>query len=117
MLNHLGYVAEATGDNIFIVRNGQIVTPPVHTGILEGITREVVFELAAVMNLPLREDDMTLYQVYSADECFLTGTAAEIVPVAKVDGRVIGDGRPGPTTRRLMERFREVTLTEGVPVG
>jgi len=117
MLNHLGYVAEATGDNIFIVRNGQIVTPPVHTGILEGITREVVFELAAVMNLPLREDDMSLYQVYTADECFLTGTAAEIVPVAKVDGRVIGDGRPGPTTRRLMERFREVTLTEGVPVG
>ncbi len=116
MLNHLGYVAEATGDNIFIVRNGQIITPPVHTGILEGITREVVFELAGIMNLPLHEEDLTLYQVYTADECFLTGTAAEIVPVANADGRVIGDGIPGPITKRLMERFKEVTLTEGVPV-
>ena len=117
MLNHLGYVAEATGDNIFIVRNGEIVTPPVHTGILEGITREVVFELAAELRIPAREDDLTLYQVYSADECFLTGTAAEIVPVSRTDGRLIGDGKPGPITRRLMERFKEVTLTEGAPVG
>ena len=116
MLNHLGYVAEATGDNVFIVRNGHIITPPVHTGILEGITREVVFELAGMMNQPLHEEDITLYQVYTADECFLTGTAAEIVPVATVDGRAIGDGRPGPITKRLMERFKEVTLTEGVPV-
>jgi len=116
MLNHLGYVAEATGDNIFLVRNGQIITPPVHTGILEGITREVVFELAGIMNLPLHEEDVTLYQVYTADECFLTGTAAEIVPVATADGRVIADGKPGPITKRLMERFKEVTLTEGVPV-
>jgi branched-chain amino acid aminotransferase len=116
MLNHLGYVAEATGDNVFVVRDGQIITPPVHAGILEGITREVVFELAAALNLPLREDNLTLYQVYTADECFLTGTAAEIVPVARVDGRVVGPGEPGPITRQLMERFKEVTLTEGVPV-
>ncbi len=116
MLNHLGYVAEATGDNIFLVRNGRIITPPVHSGILEGITREVVFELAGMMNVPLLEDNVTLYQVYTADECFMTGTAAEIVPVARVDGRVIGDGKAGPITKRLMERFKEVTLTEGVPV-
>jgi branched-chain amino acid aminotransferase len=116
MLNHLGYVAEATGDNVFVCRGNSVLTPPVHTGILEGITREVVFELAAAVGVPLREEDLTLYQVYTADECFLSGTAAEIVPVATVDGRAIGDGRPGPITKRLMERFKEVTLTEGMPV-
>jgi len=116
MLNHAGYVAEATGDNVFVCRNNRIATPPVHAGILGGITREAVFELAAEMGVPLCEEDMTQYQVYTADECFLTGTAAEIVPVTRVDGRVIGDGRPGPITKRLMERFKEVTLTEGVAV-
>jgi branched-chain amino acid aminotransferase len=116
MLNHAGYVAEATGDNVFTVREGRIFTPPVHAGILEGITRNIVFALAAEMGVPLREEDLTLYQVYSADECFLTGTAAEIVPVRRVDGREIGDGKPGPITKRLMERFKEVTRTEGVPV-
>jgi branched-chain amino acid aminotransferase len=117
MLNHLGYVAEATGDNIFIVREGLLKTPPAHAGILEGITRQVVLELAQDMELPAREDQMTVYEVYTSDECFLTGTAAEIVPVARCDGRVIGDGKPGPITKRLMERFKEVTVTEGVPVG
>ena len=117
MLNHLGYVAEATGDNVFIVREGHLSTPPTYTGILEGITRQVVLELAQEMNLPVREDMLTLYDVYSADECFLTGTAAEIVPVSTVDGRIVGDGKPGPITKRLMERFKEVTVTEGVPVG
>ncbi len=117
MLNHLGYVAEATGDNIFIVREGLLKTPPAHTGILEGITRQVVLELAQDMELPAREEQMTVYEVYTADECFLTGTAAEIVPVARCDGRVIGDGKPGPITKRLMDRFKEVTVTEGVPVG
>jgi branched-chain amino acid aminotransferase len=116
MLNHLGYVAEATGDNVFVCRDGHVSTPPVETGILEGITRDVVLELAGEMGLSLAEEDLTLYQVYNADECFLTGTAAEIVPVARVDGRVIGDGKPGPITRRLMARFKEVTATEGVPV-
>jgi len=117
MLNHLGQVAEATGDNVFIVRGGLLRTPPAHAGILEGITRQVVLELAAEMELSVREEAMTLYEVYTADECFLTGTAAEIAPVAELDGRVIGDGRPGPITKRLMERFKEVTITEGVPVG
>jgi branched-chain amino acid aminotransferase len=117
MLNSLGYVAEATGDNLFIVRDGVLKTPPAHTGILEGITRQVVLELAADMELPAREEQMTVYEVHTADECFLTGTAAEIVPVARCDGRIIGDGKPGPITKRLMERFKEVTVTEGVPVG
>ena len=116
MINHAGFVAEATGDNVFICREGRIITPPVNAGILEGVTRQVVIELAAEMGIPLAEDNLTVYQVYTSDECFLTGTAAEIVPVARVDGRVIGDGRPGPITKRLMARFKEVTLTEGVPV-
>jgi len=117
MLNGTGHVAEATGDNVFIARGGFLKTPPANAGILEGITRQVVIELADEMGLPLREDMLTLYEVYTADECFLTGTAAEIVPVARCDGRVIGDGKPGPVTKRLMERFKEVTVTEGVPVG
>lgn len=117
MLSHLGFVSEATVDNIFIWRDGELITPPAHAGILEGITRQVVLELAQEMELPLQEDMLTLYQVYSADECFLTGTAAEIVPVSTVDGRIIGDGKPGPITKRLMARFQEVTVTEGVPVG
>ena len=116
MLNQQGYVAEATGDNVFICRDGEMATPPSHAGILEGVTRQVVMELAAEMGFPLRQRDITLYDVYSADECFLTGTAAEIAPVSKVDGREIGDGRPGPITKRLMGRFKEVTVTEGVPV-
>ena len=117
MLNQQGYVTEATGDNVFICRNGEIRTPPTHSGILEGVTRQVVIELAAEMGLPLREENLTLYDVYSADECFLTGTAAEIVPVSRVDGREIGDGRPGPVTKRLTARFKEVTVTDGVPAN
>lgn len=117
MLNHLGYVAEATGDNLFIVRDGLLKTPPPYAAILEGVTRQVVLELAEAMELPTREEQVTVYEVYTADECFLTGTAAEIVPVARCDGRIIGDGNPGPITKRLMERFKEVTVTEGVSVG
>jgi branched-chain amino acid aminotransferase len=117
MLNHMGHVAEATGDNVFVWRGGTLITPPVHAGILEGITRMVVLELAEEMGLPVREDNVTVYDVYTADECFLTGTAAEVAPVARVDGRLIGDGKPGPITKRLMGRFEEVTVTEGVPVG
>jgi branched-chain amino acid aminotransferase len=117
MLNHLGNVSEATGDNVFVWRGGALITPPVHAGILEGITRLVVLELAEDMDLPVREDNLTVYDLYTADECFLTGTAAEVAPVARVDGRLIGDGRPGPITKRLMARFRAVTVTDGVPVG
>jgi len=117
MMNQEGYVVEATGDNVFIWRGGRLITPPAYAGILEGITRQVVIELAADMDLPLWEAMLTKHQIYSADECFLTGTAAEVVPVVTVDGRAIGDGKPGPVTKRLMARFKEVTATEGVPVG
>ncbi len=109
MLNQKGEVSECTGDNIFLVRKGELLTPSVEAGILEGITRSVVLELAREMKIPVRETPLTKHDVYIADECFLTGSAAEIVPVTKVDSRKIGDGLPGPITRRLLERFHEVT--------
>jgi len=115
MLNLQGFVAEATGENIFIYREGRLLTPPVWAGALPGITRAVVMELAEREGIPAAEGLFTPYELYTAQECFLTGTAAEIVPVVRVDGRPIGDGKPGPVTRRLMEAFRELTQREGVP--
>lgn len=109
MLNQKGEVAECTGDNIFLVRKGELLTPSVEAGILEGITRAVVIELARELKIPVRETPLTKHDVYIADECFLTGSAAEIVPVTKVDSRKIGDGVPGPITLRLLDRFHEVT--------
>jgi branched-chain amino acid aminotransferase len=109
MLNHKGEVAECTGDNIFIVKNGVLLTPPTDAGILEGITREAVMQLARDTKREVREQALTRHDVYVADECFLTGTAAEVVPVVKVDSRAIGDGTPGPITRDLMDRFRKLT--------
>ena len=109
MLNHKGELAECTGDNIFLVHRGQLLTPPIDAGILEGITRDVVIELAAEENIPVRQIPLTRHDVYVADECFLTGSAAEIVPVVKVDSRRIADGTPGPITRRLMASFRRIT--------
>ena len=109
MLNHRGEVAECTGDNIFLVTRGQLLTPPIDAGILEGITRAVVLELAIEAGIPVREIPLTKHDVYIADECFLTGSAAEVVPVVKVDSRRIGDGRPGPITQRLLTRFHEIT--------
>ncbi len=106
MLNHLGEVAECTGDNIFIVRDQQLLTPPCEAGVLHGITRATVMELAREDGLPVRETTMSLEDLYGADECFLTGSAAEVVPVIKVDGNVIGEGTPGPVTRRLTDLFR-----------
>jgi len=106
MLNHKGEVAECTGDNIFLVRNGQLLTPPCDAGILEGITREAVCELAAEAGITVRRLPLARHDVYIADECFLTGTAAEVVPVVKVDSRTIGTGQPGPITRNLIERFQ-----------
>jgi branched-chain amino acid aminotransferase len=105
MLNHKGEVAECTGDNIFVVTRGVLRTPPLDAGILEGITRNAVLELAQRAGIPTREESLTRHDVYTADECFLTGTAAEIIPVVKCDGRVIGSGKPGPITRQLRERF------------
>ena len=109
MLNHQGEVAECTGDNIFLVRNGAVLTPPIDAGILEGITRDAVIELAQEANYPVREIHLSRHDVYVADECFLTGSAAEVVPVVTVDSRPIGDGKPGPITRDLIERFHVLT--------
>lgn len=114
MLNVEGYVAEATGDNIFIVKEGKLITPPPYAGILEGITRNTVMGLARDMGIKVKESLFTLFDVYVADECFLTGTAAEVIPVVKVDGRVIGNGKPGEMTKRLIEAFRSLTRIEGV---
>lgn len=116
MLTQDGMVSECTGDNIFIVRDGVLITPPVEAGILDGITRRAVLECAEAEGIPVREKLFAITEVYTADECFLTGTAAEIAPVARVDGRVIGDGKPGDIPRRLMTRFHELTKSEGTPI-
>ena len=116
MLNDAGNVAECTADNVFIVKHGQIFTPPVAAGALRGITRSVVFEIAAELGVKVRETDITRHDVFVADECFLTGTAAEIVPVVKADGRSIGNGKPGPITARIIARFRQVTRETGTPI-
>jgi branched-chain amino acid aminotransferase len=108
MLNHKGEVAECTGDNIFVVRSGKIATPPNDAGILEGITRDAVIGLARQSGIDVAEVPLTRHDVYIADECFLTGTAAEVIPVVKVDSRKIGDGKPGPITRDLMEQFHRL---------
>jgi branched-chain amino acid aminotransferase len=109
MLNHKGEVAECTGDNIFVVRGGDVFTPPIDAGILEGVTRDAVIEIARTDGLIVREIPFTRHDVYIADECFLTGTAAEVIPVVKVDNRTIGDGKPGKVTRELIRKFRELT--------
>jgi branched-chain amino acid aminotransferase len=116
MLNDAGNVAECTADNVFIVKHGQIFTPPVAAGALRGITRSVVFGIAAELGVKVRETDITRHDVFVADECFLTGTAAEIVPVVKADGRSIGNGKPGPITARIIARFRQVTRETGTPI-
>ena len=116
MLNDAGNVAECTADNVFIVKHGQMLTPPVAAGALRGITRSVVFEIAAELRVKVREADITRHDVFVADECFLTGTAAEIVPVVKADGRSIGNGKPGPITARIIARYRQVTHETGTPI-
>ncbi|MBM4001028.1 MAG: branched-chain-amino-acid transaminase [Planctomycetes bacterium] len=111
MLNSKGEVAECTGDNIFLVSRGRLLTPPIDAGILDGITRQVVIDLAREVDWTVLEIPLTKHDVYIADECFLTGTAAEVIPVVKVDNRTIGEGVPGPHTRELMDRFRQETLS------
>lgn len=108
MYNHLGYVAECTGDNIFAIRNGVVRTPPTAAGLLEGITRDAVIELVGKRGLPFSEMNLTRHDLYVADELFLTGTAAEIIPVTKIDGRPIGTGEPGPLTRQLIADFKNL---------
>jgi len=114
MLDSLGYVAECTGDNIFIVKNNHLYTPPQCMGTLRGITRDSVLEIARKNKIPVHEHVLTRHEVYISDECFLTGTAAEIIPVVKVDGRVIGEGKPGKVTLNLMKKFKELTKKEGI---
>ena len=109
MLNHKGEVAECTGDNIFILKSGVLKTPSPDAGILEGITRNAVLRLAREAGIPTQETTLIRHDLYVADEMFLTGTAAEVVPVVSLDGRLIGDGKPGPITRRLLELFHEFT--------
>jgi branched-chain amino acid aminotransferase len=113
MLNTEGFVAECTGDNIFIVQKGRLFTPPLSAGALYGITRNTVLDAAKELGIAFAEPNLTRYDIYNADEMFLTGTAAEIIPVVKVDGRVIGTGKPGPVTAKLLAAFREKTKTDG----
>jgi branched-chain amino acid aminotransferase len=116
MLNEQGYVAECTGDNLFILKGGRLYTPPVNAGILEGVTRRVAIELAEKNGLIVVERDLTRYDIITADECFLTGTAAEVIPAVELDRRPIGTGQPGPVTLKLVEDFRRLTQTTGTPI-
>ncbi|GAB63958.1 MAG: branched-chain-amino-acid transaminase [Candidatus Jettenia sp.] len=109
MLNKDGYVAECAGDNIFIVKNNTLLTPPENAGILIGITRNIVMELATEIGIQVKEELMTRYDLYIADECFLTGTAAEIIPVVRIDGRIIGTGKPGKVTLSLLKKYQDLT--------
>jgi branched-chain amino acid aminotransferase len=116
LLNAEGFVAECTGDNVFIVKNGELFTPPLSAGALYGITRQTVIELAGEAGLKVTEPNLTRYDLFNADECFLTGTGAEIVPVVKIDGRVIGTGKPGPITHQLVKAYHALTKVSGEPI-
>jgi branched-chain amino acid aminotransferase len=116
MLNDAGNIAECTADNVFTIKDGQIYTPPITAGALRGITRSVVFDIAGEFGVKVNEADLTRHDIFVADECFLTGTAAEIIPVVKADGRVIGNGKPGSITTRIIARFREMTRENGTPI-
>ncbi|MDB6056045.1 MAG: Branched-chain amino acid aminotransferase [Verrucomicrobiales bacterium] len=116
MLNSEGYVSECTGDNIFILKGGKMFTPPLAAGALYGITRGVVIELAEAEGIKVTEPNLTRYDLFNADECFLTGTGAELIPVVKIDGRVIGEGKPGPVTRKLVSLYHSLTKVSGEPI-
>ncbi len=115
MVDVHGNISEGSGDNIFVVKNGRILTPPALNN-LRGITRAAAIELSVIDRIPVSEINLGLFDIYTADELFVTGTAAEIAPVTKVDGRIIGDGKPGKITKKLMEEFKELTLKEGTPI-
>jgi branched-chain amino acid aminotransferase len=115
MLNEQGYVAECTGDNLFLIKKGVLLTPLISDGALDGITRAVIIELAEKLEIPFKECSLTRYDIYTADECFLTGTAAEVIPVVALDRRVIGTGLPGPLTARFLEAFHELAMNTGTP--
>jgi len=113
MLNEQGYVSECTGDNVFLIHKGKLITPASHAGALVGITRQVAIEVAQALNIPVVETNITRYDVWNADECFLTGTAAEVIPVIEVDARTIGTGKPGPLTAKILTEFRKKASKEG----
>ncbi len=113
MLNQNGLVAECTGDNVFIVKDGVLMTPPIYVGALDGITRRTVISLAEKLNIPFMEKELTLFNLYGADECFFTGTAAEVIAVTEIDNRVIGSGQCGPITAKLLEEYQKVARSEG----
>jgi len=114
MLDHNGYIVECTADNFFIVKKGIIYTPPIYQGALKGITRDAMIELAREEGIVVKEERLTLFEAYDADEAFLTGTAAEAVPISSIDRRVMGDGKPGPITLKLTEKFKAITPMQGV---
>ena len=116
ILNDLGLVAECTGDNVFVIRDGFITTPPITAGALPGITRAAVIDIARELGIPLAERDLSRHDIYTCDECFLTGTAAEVIAAPKLDQRVLGTGKPGPITQKIIARFREIVGTTGTPV-
>lgn len=116
MLNAQGFVSECTGDNIFIVRGNELLTPPLSAGALHGITRNVVMDLARESGLVVSDPNLTRYDLFNADECFLTGTGAEVIPVVKIDGRVIGSGKPGPVTQNLVQKYHSLTTVSGEPI-
>src|SRR4051812_37998018 len=116
MLNEEGNVAECTADNVFVIKKGRIFTPPISAGALRGITRSVAMEAAEELGIQVTETNITRHDVFVADECFLTGTAAEVIPVIKADGRPIGTGKPGPLTGKIIARFRELTRSTGTPI-
>ena len=113
MLNDQGYVAECTGDNVFIFHKDKLWTPPFHAGALKGVTRSVVLDIAEDLSVPVMQENLTRYDIWIADECFLTGTAAEVIPVVEVDGRPIGEGTPGKKTATFLEEFRSRVAKEG----
>ncbi len=117
MLNAEGYVVECSGANIFILKNGTLLTPPTFLGALEGITRNTIISLAKEFGIKVQEEPFTRYQLYNCEECFLTGTAAEVMPVVEVDGRIIANGKPGEITCKLSREFKSLTRREGVPIG
>ena len=116
ILNQFGYVSECTGENVFIVKNDILKTPPISAGALEGITRKVVMDIGKNIGLEVKEENLTRYDIYTSDECFLTGTAAEIVPVVSVDKRIIGNGKPGKITMKIRKEFQNVIELEGISV-
>jgi branched-chain amino acid aminotransferase len=116
MLNAEGFVSECTADNLFIIKNGALFTPPLYAGALYGITRGTVMELAEQQGIKVSETNLTRYDLFNAHECFLTGTGAEIMPVIKIDGRVIGNGKPGPVSQQLIEEYHALTKVSGEPI-